>query len=105
MQSRMLSPMTNEWWRSAVIYQIYPRSFADASGDGSGDLVGITNRLDRLANLGVDVVWLSPFMTSPQKDAGYDLADYRDVDPLLGGLDVFDAMLTPAHELGLQVIS
>ncbi|GGF38367.1 alpha-glucosidase [Microbacterium sorbitolivorans] len=101
----MLSPMTNEWWRSAVIYQIYPRSFADASGDGVGDLAGITNRLDSLAHLGVDVVWLSPFMTSPQKDAGYDVADYRDVDPLFGTLEDFDAMLNRAHELGLKVIA
>ncbi|MTE24289.1 alpha-amylase family glycosyl hydrolase [Microbacterium sp. ZXX196] len=96
--------MTSEWWRSAAIYQIYPRSFADASGDGVGDLVGITSRLPELADLGVDVVWLSPFMTSPQKDAGYDVADYCDVDPLFGTLDDFDALLARAHELGLRVI-
>ena len=97
--------MTNEWWRSAVIYQIYPRSFADVSGDGVGDLAGITQRLDSLASLGVDVVWLSPFMTSPQKDAGYDVANYRDVDPLFGTLDDFDAMLARAHDLDLKVIA
>lgn len=96
--------MSSEWWRSAAIYQIYPRSFADASGDGIGDLAGIAQRLPALAELGVDVVWLSPFMTSPQKDAGYDVADYCDVDPLFGTLDDFDAMLARAHELGLRVI-
>jgi alpha-glucosidase len=93
-----------EWWRSAVIYQIYPRSFADSNGDGIGDLRGITNRLDSLADLGVDAIWLSPFYTSPQHDAGYDVADYVDVDPLFGTLSDFDAMLARAHELGLKVI-
>jgi len=94
----------SEWWRSAVIYQIYPRSFADASGDGIGDLAGITQRLESLANLGVDAVWLSPFFRSPQKDAGYDVSDYCDVDPLFGTLDDFDALRDRAHELGLRVI-
>ncbi|GAB3598112.1 glycoside hydrolase family 13 protein [Microbacterium tumbae] len=93
-----------EWWRSAVIYQIYPRSFADASGDGIGDLPGITGRLDSLRELGVDAIWLSPFMTSPQKDAGYDVADYRDVDPLFGTLADFDEMLAQAHARGIRVI-
>jgi len=93
-----------EWWRDAVIYQVYPRSFADASGDGIGDLPGITSRLDHLAELGVDAVWLSPFYRSPQADAGYDVSDYRDVDPLFGTLDDFDALLARAHELGLRVI-
>jgi alpha-glucosidase len=92
------------WWRDAVIYQVYPRSFADASGDGIGDLAGITARLDHLADLGVDAVWLSPFYRSPQADAGYDVADYRQVDPLFGTLDDFDAMLDRAHRLGLRVI-
>nr|WP_231915969.1 glycoside hydrolase family 13 protein [Microbacterium karelineae] len=96
--------MNSQWWRSAVIYQIYPRSFADASGDGVGDLEGITARLTSLRDLGVDVVWLSPFMTSPQKDAGYDVTDYCDVDPLFGTLADFDAMLARAHELGIRVI-
>ncbi|GEL94715.1 glycoside hydrolase family 13 protein [Cellulomonas composti] len=92
------------WWRHAVIYQVYPRSFADGSGDGVGDLPGITARLDHLAELGVDAVWLSPFYRSPQADAGYDVADYRDVDPLFGTLDDFDALLARAHGLGLRVI-
>jgi alpha-glucosidase len=93
-----------EWWRSAVIYQIYPRSFADASGDGIGDLPGITERLPSLAQLGVDAIWLSPFYRSPQKDAGYDVADYCDVDPLFGTLDDFDRLLETAHGMGLRVI-
>src|SRR5664279_995246 len=93
-----------DWWRTAVIYQIYPRSFADSNGDGIGDLPGITQRLDALADLGVDAVWLSPFFTSPQKDAGYDVADYTDVDPLFGTLADFDALLDRAHSLGLKLI-
>ncbi|MCT9002331.1 glycoside hydrolase family 13 protein [Microbacterium memoriense] len=93
-----------EWWRTAVIYQIYPRSFADASGDGIGDLPGITSRLDHLVSLGVDAIWLSPFYRSPQKDAGYDVADYCDVDPLFGTLDDFDALRSAAHERGIRVI-
>ena len=92
------------WWRDAVIYQIYPRSFADADGDGIGDLPGITSRLEHIAGLGVDAVWLSPFYRSPQHDAGYDVADYRDVDPLFGTLADADALLARAHELGLRVI-
>lgn len=92
------------WWRHAVIYQIYPRSFADANGDGIGDLPGITSRLEHLQMLGVDAIWLSPFFKSPQKDAGYDVSDYHDVDPLFGTLADFDAMLARAHELGLRVI-
>ena len=94
----------SEWWRTAVIYQIYPRSFADASGDGLGDLPGVTAHLDDLAELGVDAIWLSPFQTSPQKDAGYDVANYRDVDPIFGTLADFDAMLADAHERGIRVI-
>ncbi|WP_345067759.1 glycoside hydrolase family 13 protein [Leifsonia kafniensis] len=93
-----------EWWRTAVIYQIYPRSFADANGDGMGDLAGITSRLPALAQLGIDAIWLSPFYTSPQRDAGYDVADYCDVDPLFGTLADFDVMLTGAHALGIRVI-
>ena len=94
-----------EWWRSSVIYQIYPRSFADSTGTGVGDLPGITARLDALADLGVDAIWLSPFYRSPQRDAGYDVSDFRDVDPLFGTLDDFDAMVARAHELGLRVIA
>ena len=94
----------SEWWRSGVIYQIYPRSFADANGDGIGDLKGIEQKLDSLAALGIDAVWLSPFFKSPQKDGGYDVADYIDVDPLFGTLQDFDSMLAKAHSLGLRVM-
>ncbi|MEM6896312.1 MAG: alpha-amylase family glycosyl hydrolase, partial [Pseudomonadota bacterium] len=93
-----------EWWRGAAIYQIYPRSFQDASGDGIGDLAGITQRLPHVASLGVDAIWLSPFFTSPMADMGYDVADYRDVDPLFGTLADFDTLLARAHALGLKVI-
>ncbi|WP_350347931.1 glycoside hydrolase family 13 protein [Agromyces sp. G08B096] len=96
--------MTSEWWRTAAIYQIYPRSFADANGDGMGDLAGITSRLGSLEALGIDAIWLSPFYTSPQKDAGYDVADYCDVDPRFGTLADFDAMLEEAHARGIRVI-
>ncbi|GAB3201136.1 glycoside hydrolase family 13 protein [Nocardioides hungaricus] len=93
-----------EWWRHAVTYQIYPRSFADANGDGVGDLAGITSRLPYLRDLGVDAIWISPFYTSPQRDHGYDVADYRDVDPLFGSLSDADDLIERAHELGLKVI-
>lgn len=100
----MNSRTSPEWWRSAVIYQIYPRSFADANGDGLGDLPGITSRLAALQSLGVDAIWLSPFMTSPQKDAGYDVSNYCDVDPIFGTLDDFDAMTAAAHQSDIRVI-
>ena len=93
-----------QWWRSGVIYQIYPRSFADANGDGMGDLKGITQRLSSLASLGIDAVWLSPFYRSPQKDAGYDVSDYVNVDPLFGTLEDFDEMVKEAHRLSLRVM-
>ncbi|MCP3784586.1 glycoside hydrolase family 13 protein [Micromonospora sp. A3M-1-15] len=92
------------WWTEAVIYQIYPRSFADANGDGIGDLPGITARLGHLSELGVDAIWLSPFYPSPQADAGYDVADYRDVDPLFGTLGDADKMIAEAKARGLRVI-
>ena len=94
----------DDWWRSAVIYQIYPRSFADGNGDGIGDLIGIRHRLEYLRELGVDAIWLSPFYVSPQADAGYDVADYRNVDPVFGTLDDFDRMLADAHALGFRVL-
>ncbi|HST76212.1 MAG TPA: alpha-glucosidase [Acetobacteraceae bacterium] len=93
-----------EWWRGAVIYQIYPRSFFDSNGDGIGDLPGITARLDHVASLGVDAIWLCPFFTSPQADFGYDVADYTAVDPRFGTLADFDALLARAHALGLKVL-
>ncbi|OKJ08064.1 glycoside hydrolase family 13 protein [Kitasatospora sp. CB01950] len=92
------------WWRDAVIYQVYPRSFADGNGDGMGDLPGIRSRLPYLRDLGVDAVWLSPFYASPQADAGYDVADYRAVDPMFGTLLDADGLIRDAHELGLRII-
>ena len=94
----------SQWWRSGVIYQIYPRSFADSNGDGLGDLKGITSRLDSLAALGIDAIWLSPFYSSPQKDAGYDVSNYVDVDPIFGTLSDFDDLLEKAHRLGIRVM-
>jgi alpha-glucosidase len=94
----------SEWWRGAVIYQIYPRSFADSNGDGIGDLRGITTHLPYVAGLGVDAIWLSPVFTSPMRDFGYDVADYRGIDPVFGSMADFDAMLATAHALGLRVI-
>lgn len=95
---------TTEWWRGGVIYQIYPRSFQDSNGDGIGDLPGITQRLPYVASLGVDAVWISPFFKSPMKDFGYDVSDYRDIDPIFGTLADFDAMVAEAHRLGLKVM-
>ena len=94
----------SNWWRGAVIYQVYPRSFQDSNGDGVGDLPGITRRLDHIASLGVDAIWISPFFKSPMADMGYDVSDYRDVDPMFGTLADFDTLLARAHELGLKII-
>ncbi len=93
-----------DWWRGAVIYQVYPRSFQDTDGDGIGDLKGVTERLSYIASLGVDAIWLSPFFTSPMADMGYDVSDYCDVDPMFGTLADFDALMAEAHRLGLKVI-
>lgn len=93
-----------DWWRGAVIYQIYPRSYQDTDGDGVGDLKGITQRLPHIASLGVDAVWISPVMKSPMKDFGYDVSDYCDIDPLFGTLDDFKVMLETAHSLNLKII-
>ena len=94
----------NAWWRGGVIYQIYPRSYQDSNGDGIGDLPGITQRLDHIAALGADGIWISPFFKSPMKDFGYDVSDYCDVDPMFGTLDDFKVLLNRAHELGLKVM-
>ena len=94
----------SEWWRGAVIYQIYPRSYQDSNGDGVGDLQGIASRLPYVASLGVDAIWLSPIFISPMKDMGYDVSNYVDIDPLFGTLEDFDTLVSKAHELGLKVI-
>ncbi|MBD8065599.1 alpha glucosidase [Devosia sp. PTR5] len=94
----------SEWWRGGVIYQVYPRSFQDSNGDGIGDLSGIINRLDYIASLGVDCIWLSPFAKSPQADMGYDVSDYTAVDPLFGSMEDFDSLIASAHARGLKII-
>tara|TARA_R110002094_G_scaffold116106_23_gene111883 strand:- start:537 stop:2111 length:1575 start_codon:yes stop_codon:yes gene_type:complete len=96
--------MDQNWWKGAVIYQIYPRSYCDSTNNGTGDLVGITSKIDYIASLGVDAIWLSPFQTSPMRDFGYDVADYCDVDPLFGNLNDFDAFIAAAHGRGIKVI-
>ena len=93
-----------DWWRGAVIYQIYPRSFQDSNGDGIGDLNGITERLHHVAELGVEAIWISPFFTSPMLDFGYDVSNYRDVDPMFGTLADFDRLIARAHDLGIKVL-
>ncbi|MBB3997019.1 alpha-amylase family glycosyl hydrolase [Aureimonas pseudogalii] len=98
------APVDRDWWRGAVIYQVYPRSFQDSNGDGIGDLEGITRRLDHIAALGADAVWISPFMRSPMEDFGYDVSDYRDVDPIFGTLADFATLVARAHALGLKVM-
>jgi alpha-glucosidase len=106
-ESALLSPDTRldaDWWRQAVVYQVYPRSFADSNADGIGDIAGVTTRIPYLAGLGVDAVWLSPFYPSALADGGYDVADYRNVAPELGTLEDFDAMVAAAHAAGLKII-
>ena len=93
-----------DWWRGAVIYQVYPRSFLDMNGDGVGDLAGIAAKLDYIASLGVDAIWISPFFVSPMEDFGYDIADYRNVDPLFGTIEDFDAVLSGAHDRGMRIL-
>lgn len=99
-----LGAIDKDWWRGAVIYQIYPRSYQDSNGDGIGDLAGIVKRLPYIASLGVDAIWISPFFTSPMKDFGYDVSDYCDVDPMFGTLADFDAVMETAHNLGIRVL-
>jgi len=96
--------MTDNWWRGAVIYQVYPRSFMDTDGDGVGDLKGVTDRLNYIKSLGVDGVWISPFFKSPMKDFGYDVSDYRAIDPLFGSMADFEALMRAAHARGLKII-
>src|SRR5260370_25713234 len=95
--------MKSEWWRGAIIYQIYPRSFYDSNHDGTGDLSGIRAKLDYVASLGVDAIWISPFFKSPMRDFGYDVSDYRKVDPIFGSNADFNALVEAAHERGLNV--
>src|SRR5579863_5585624 len=94
----------NDWWKNAVIYEVYPRSFGDSNGDGMGDLNGITSHLDYLKNLGVDAIWMTPFYPSPQVDFGYDVSDYRNVDPRYGTLADFDRMVSEAKKRNIKVI-
>ena len=98
------SPPASPWWRDAVIYQVYIRSFADSDGDGMGDLAGIRSRLPYLRDLGVEALWVTPFYPSPMADGGYDVADYRDIEPLFGTLQDADDLVADAHALGLRVI-
>lgn len=95
---------TNPWWRGAVIYQVYPRSLMDSNADGIGDIPGIISKLDYIASLGVDAIWVSPFFKSPMKDFGYDISDYRDIDPIFGNLDDFDQLIEQAHSKGIKII-
>src|SRR5690554_3211579 len=92
------------WWRGAVIYQVYPRSLMDSNNDGIGDLQCIIAKLDYIASLGVEAIWISPFFKSPMKDFGYDISDYREVDPIFGSLEDFDQLIERAHALDIKII-
>ena len=94
----------SDWWKKAIIYQIYPRSFQDTSNNGIGDLKGISNRIDHISSLGVDAIWLSPFFKSPMKDMGYDVSNYLEVDPLFGGMDDLEFLISLAHQKNIKVI-
>src|SRR4051812_20083655 len=98
------SSSSSDWWKKEVVYQIYPRSFQDSNGDGVGDLKGIVSRLDYLKDLGVGALWLSPIFPSPMRDFGYDISDYKNIDPLFGSLADFDELLKAAHARGLKVL-
>jgi len=104
MATDVQNPADKDWWRGAVIYQIYPRSFQDSNDDGIGDLEGITARLEHVASLGADAIWISPFFTSPMKDFGYDVSNYCDIDPIFGKIEDFDSLITEAHRLNIKVI-
>ena len=96
--------MKKAWWKEAIVYQIYPRSFCDSNGDGIGDLNGITSKLDYLKELGIDVIWLSPVYKSPNDDNGYDISNYEDIMTEFGTMDDFDRMLAAAHEIGIKIV-
>src|SRR4051812_23627430 len=104
MVSDSLPAVDPDWWRTAVVYQIYPRSFADSNGDGIGDLAGVRSRLPYLADLGVDAIRLTPFYPSPLADGGYDITDHRDIDRRLGTLHEFDGLLQDAHRRGIRIM-
>lgn len=99
-----MAEANSDWWKGAIIYHIYPRSFQDSTGNGVGDLKGIEQRLDYVAGLGVDAIWISPFVKSPMRDFGYDVSDYLAVDSLFGGLEDFQSLLNAAHDRGLNVM-
>ncbi len=100
----MTHPRDADWWRSAVVYQVYPRSFSDHDGDGTGDILGIIDRLPYLAELGIDAIWVSPWYPSPMADGGYDVSDYRDIHPDFGTLEQADTFIARAHDHGLRVL-